>query len=46
MKARIAQGIGNIQCYAGEQPFYWGYNFVKKYTRPDGSLIWQNHSYR
>lgn len=43
---RITQGIGNVQCYAGDQPFYWGYKFVEKYTRPDGSLIWQNYSYR
>lgn len=42
---RIAQVTGNIQCYAGDQLFYWGYKFVKKYTRPDGSLIWQNHNY-
>ena len=44
---RIKHSVGNIQCHAGnEQPFYWGYKFVEKYTRPDGSLIWQNHSYR
>lgn len=44
---RIKQSTGNIQCHAGDdQPFYWSYKFVKKYTRPDGSLIWLNKNHR
>ena len=40
---RIAQVMGNIQMYAGiDQPFYWGYKYLIRITKLDGSLIWEN----
>lgn len=42
---RVTQGVGNVQLYVGEQPVCWGYDHVKQYTRPDGSLIWRNRSF-
>ena len=40
---RIVQGIGAIQLYTGDKPFYFGYKFLIRLCRPNGQLIWQNH---
>ena len=39
---RIEQGRGGIQLYAGDQPFYFGYKYLIRLTKPDGELIWEN----
>lgn len=43
---RIKQVMGGIQFYAGEQPFAWGYKFIKKICDGMGNVIWQNYDYR
>lgn len=40
---RVTQGMGGIQMYAGiDQPLYWGYKYLIRITKLDGTLIWEN----
>ena len=43
---RVKQSMGGIQFYSFEQPFSWGYKFIKAIKDGSGNLIWQNHDYR
>ena len=45
-RGRIKQVMGGIQFYAYEQPFFWGYKFIKEVRDGNGNLIWQNYNYR
>lgn len=43
---RIKQTIGGIQLYSSDQPFFWGYVFLKVIRDGKGKLIWVNYNYR
>ena len=39
----VVQSMGGIQMYAGiHQPMYWGYKYLIRITKLDGTLIWEN----
>ncbi len=39
---KVHQGMGGIQLYAGDKPFWWGYYFIKKITDYKGNILWKN----
>ena len=43
---RIKQTIGGIQLRSLNQPFFWGYQFLKVIRDGKGNLIWVNYTYR
>lgn len=43
---RIKQSMGGIQLYSHEEPFYWGYSFIKVIRDGQGNLLWVNYKYR
>lgn len=45
-RGRIKQVMGGIQLYALEQPFCWGYKFIKAIRDGSGKLLWVNRDYR
>lgn len=45
-RGRIKQVMGGIQFYADEQPFSWGYKFIKEVRDGNDNLVWQNYNYR
>lgn len=38
----IQQVLGGIQFYAGDQPFSWGYKYIKKISDSNGNVLWEN----
>lgn len=38
----VQQVIGGIQFYANNEPFSWGYRFIKKITGSNNEILWEN----
>lgn len=43
---RIKQTIGGIQLHSEQEPFYWGYSFIKVIRDGTGTPLWVNYDYR
>jgi|GEM_PF-3326418 hypothetical protein len=44
-EGRAMQGMGGIQLYVEEYPFFLGYVCLKCIRRGDGFLLWKNNNY-
>lgn len=43
---RVRQSMGGIQLYSNkEEPFFWGYKYVKVIRNEHGGLLWVNYNY-
>ena len=42
---RIKQSMGGIDFYSGDQPFGWGYPWVKMIKDGEGRTLWVNINY-
>lgn len=43
---RVKQVMGGIQLYANDEPFAWGYKYIKEIRDGKNNLLWQNFNYR
>jgi hypothetical protein len=42
----VQQVAGGIHMYSGKTLFVWGYKYIKRIRKGDGSLLWVNNQYR
>ena len=42
---RVVQGVGGIQLYNSEMPFWYGYSLLKAIRKSNGEYLWKNFNY-